>query len=354
MSLRSISRIEEALERLPALGNFTIMIDYFVDRFVRIDNLNDLVTLMKRKAELGGGSVRGISQTEVKGGNAVNLGYALGVFGANVNLIAIANSLPAEMLASTFSKFPNVNLQIVEGDPGYTIAFEFKEKGRHINVMISDVGDLGHFDGSALSRRGLDSVAKSKMVAVVNWAANSQGNDLCEKVFSLAKKKGVKTFFDPADVSGQEERLLELKRNVFDRGLVDHVSLNENEARVMSGVLLKNRLSSECSRQELCKASSVLSRGLGTVVDLHTRRFSICARGNEVVWESCYQVQQKTITGAGDVWAAADLAGYLTKLQDSERLRFANAAAGLYVSRSTAATPSLKEIFGFMKKNHAH
>ena len=83
---------------MPKLGKITVMIDYFVDRFVRINNLNELISLMKKKSSAGGGSVRGINQTEVKGGNAVNIGYALGVFRANVNLVAIANSLPTEML----------------------------------------------------------------------------------------------------------------------------------------------------------------------------------------------------------------------------------------------------------------
>ncbi len=353
LSSEQISRIETALERLPRLGKIAVMIDYFVDRFVRINNFNELVSLMKKKGEAGGGSVRGINQTEVKGGNAVNIGYALGVFGANVNLLAIANSLPREMLSSTFSKFNNVNLQIIEGKAGYTTAFEFREKGRHINVMISDTGDLNSFDGSSLSQENIESVKQSDIVAVVNWAANKEGNYLCENVFSLAKENGAKTFFDPADVSGQKEKLLGLKRSVFDKGLVDYVSLNENEARVISKVLFRHNLSRAYSREELKKTARILSEGIGATVDIHTRTLSVSAR-DEVVSDNCYRVKQETITGAGDVWGAADLAGYLTKLQDSDRLLFANAAAGLYVSRDSGETPSLKEVFGFMKKSRAH
>jgi ribokinase len=354
LSHKSISRIEESLEKLPKLGEITVMIDYFVDRFVRIKNLNELVALVKKKGKAGGGSVRGINQTEVKGGNAVNMGYALGVFRANVNLVAIASSLPAEMLSSTFRKLPNVNMQIVEGKPGYTVAFEFKEKGRHVNVMISETGDLNRFDGTKLSRENLDSVARSEIVAMVNWAANTKGNELCAKVFTLAKRHGAKTFFDPADVSGLEERLVGLKQMVFDKGLVDYVSLNENEARVISKVLFKNNLPHTFSHEDLKKTAAILSEGTGSTVDLHTRELSVCARGNDIVSQNCYRVQQKTITGAGDVWAAADLAGYLTKLQDSDRLQFANSAAGLYVSRISAISPSLKEIFRFMRDNRVH
>jgi sugar/nucleoside kinase (ribokinase family) len=349
-----ISRIEQAVEGLPQLGKITVMIDYFVDRFVRINNFNELVNLMKKKGKAGGGSVRGISQAEVKGGNAVNIGYTLGVFKANVNLLAIASSLPAEVLRSTFKRFANVDLQIIEGKEGYTTAFEFKESGRHINVMISDTGELNSFDGSRLSKDNLDSVSRSDIVSVVNWAANTKGNLLCEKVFSLAKKAGVKTFFDPADVSGQKEKLQELKRCVFDRELVDHVSLNENEARIVSSDLFRHYLSRDYSDRELEKTASILSEGIGATVDIHTHKLSVSACGGEMVSQNCYRVKQETITGAGDVWAASDLVGYLTKMQDSDRLLFANSAAGLYVSRVSAETPSLKEIFGFMKKNRVH
>ncbi|MGA2876407.1 MAG: carbohydrate kinase family protein [Nitrososphaerales archaeon] len=354
MSSESISRIENALGRLSRLGRITVMTDYFVDRLVRIKNFDELVSLMKKKGETGGGSVRGVNQIEVKGGNAVNIGYTLGIFGANVNMLAIANSLPREMLASIFSKFKNVNLQIIEGKAGYTTAFEFKEKGRHVNVMISDTGDLNSFDGTRLSKQNIESVKHSDIVAVVNWAANKEGNHLCEKVFTLAKKNGVKTFFDPADVSGQNEKLLGLKRSVFDKGLVDYVSLNENEARIVSGVLFKHNLSRAYSSEELKKTAKILSEGIGATVDIHTHTMSVSARGEDLISDNCYHVKQETITGAGDVWGAADLAGYLAKLQDSDRLLFANAAAGLYVSRESAETPPLKEIFGFMKNRRVH
>jgi ribokinase len=346
---RSASYVIESVKTLPKLGAISVMVDYFVDRFVRIDSLDELSALMRSKAEQGGGSVRGISQTEVKGGNAVNLAYALGVFGANVNLLAVANSLPAEMLRSIFADLPNVNLQIVEGNAGYTVAFEFKRR-RHVNVMISDAGDLGRLDFKKLSRKNLESLNQSEIVAVVNWAANSLGNEFCEKVFTQAKRSGAKTFFDPADVTGLEGRLRILKKSIFDKGLVDYVSLNENEARIMSKALFKHDLPSSCTLADLKVASAILSDGFGSIVDLHTRRHSVSANNREVVSEKCYQVNQKTITGAGDVWAAADLAGYLAKLQDSERLRFANAAAGLYVSRESALPPKLSEVCKFMRQ----
>jgi len=352
---KTLSRIVERLRHLSSLGKISVMPDYFVDRFVRFDSLDNLVAKMKRRGIVGGGgSIRGIRQTELKGGNAVNIGYALGVLGTNVNLIAIADSFAADILRSTFSKLPNVDLQIVNGKPGYTTAFEFEARGRHVNVMISDVGDLAHFDGTKFSRRNLKSIARSDIVAVVNWSANRKGNNLCKKVFSLAKKNGAKTLFDPADVSGQKHLLPELKRAVFDERLVDYISLNENEARIISGVLFNHKLPRVYSEIELKKTAKMLSEGTGSTVDLHTRELSISANGNEVVSKPCHRIKQKTVTGAGDVWAAADIAGYLTEMNIEDRLSFANSAAGLYVSKESAATPSLSELIHFMEANRNH
>ena len=175
------------------------------------------------------------------------------------------------------------------------------------------------------------------------------------EIYTLAKKNGVKTFFDPADVSGQKEKSSRFETVwSLTEGLVDYVSLNENEARIMSGVLFRHNLSRTYSREDLKKTARILSEGIGATVDIHTRTLSVSAKGDEVFSKNCYHVKQETITGAGDVWAAADLAGYLTKLQDSDRLLFANSAAGLYVSRESAETPSLNEVFAFMKENRDH
>lgn len=330
------------------------MIDFFVDRFVRFENLDDLVSAIRRKGEQGGGSVRGIRQEEAKGGNAVNLAYALGVFGAEVNLLAVANSLSAEILLATFRNLPNVHIQTIQGDPGYTIALEYRLKSRRVNVMISDPGDLGNFDGTKLSDSNLYQVSHSKIVAIVNWAVNAKGNELCRKVFSLAKKHGALTFFDPADLTGQQIRLKELKQLVFDSGLVDYVSLNENEAREMSKTLFRHNLPHNYTTQDLKKAAAILSDGFGSVVDLHTSKFSVSARGRDVVSEGCLRVAQKTITGAGDIWAAANLAGHLAGLKGSDRLIFANTAAGIYVSREDAIAPTLDEVYRTIRDNYNH
>jgi ribokinase len=341
--------MRSSLTALGRSGSVSVLPDYFVDRLVKIESIDELISAIKKKSlEGGGGSIRGVSQAEVKGGNAVNLGYALGKFGARVNLLAIAESLPAETLRSTFQAFPNVKLIIVPGRNGFTIALEFFEHGRHVNVMVSDTGDLGRFDGSAIDRDTLESISAARIVALVNWAANEGGNELCSKVFSSAKKQGALTFLDPADVARLSRNIPELKEKVFDKGLVDYMSLNDNELRIFCKVLLSHSLPQDYSRVDLERAVRLLSDVSHARVDLHTRSLSISCRSNDCLVVNCHKVNQKIVTGAGDVWDAGDIVGYLLGWKVEWRLRFANAAAGLYVSNEDAEPPTLEDVLRFI------
>jgi len=349
-SKNALERIEASLAKVPNSGSITVLPDYFVDRFVRVDNFDELAKAIDGKGEEGGGgSIRGVRQSEVKGGNAVNLAYALASLGANANLITIANSLPAEMLRSTFRKFPKVKLDIIEGNPGFTVALEFKKKERIVNVMVSDTGDLKDFDSSKIQESHLKKIADSEFVGLVNWGSISKGSELTESIFSFAKKNGTKTFFDPADVSEKAEDLPELKKKVLDKGLIQYFSMNDNEARMMSKVLAGHRLPQNYSEKDLNKTIQVLADLTGERVDVHTHRFCISCYRKECTLVQCNHVEQKTITGAGDVWDAADLIGYMTDLDDEDRLTLANGAAGLYVSRDSAIPPTTPEVIEFLR-----
>ncbi|MDG6999272.1 MAG: carbohydrate kinase family protein [Nitrososphaerota archaeon] len=347
----SITRIRTALSKLGQKGKVSVMPDYFVDRLVRINSLDILVDSIKAKsAEGAGGSIRGVPQFEVKGGNAVNLGYTLAKFGANVHVIAIANSLPAEALRSTFRGMSNSKLHIIEGKAGFTTSLEFEDAGRHVNVMISDAGDVQEFDGTRLLDEHWKAIGESQIVCVVNWAANKKGNALCERVFSFARQRGASTFFDPADVSGQLENILEFKKRILDERLVDTISLNENETRVLCKLLCDYNLPQHYSVEELKRAAFMLSEIAGSRIDLHTNKLSISCLQDDIDSVDCHKVVQKTVTGAGDVWDAADVCGYLMGLSVEDRLFFSNSAAGLYVSRETAESPTLDEVLAFLTK----
>lgn len=330
-----------------------VLPDFFIDRFVRLDyDFDDLGLEIKQKGdEGGGGSIRGIKQSEVKGGNAVNLAYALGSFGVKTNLITIANSLAADVLESAFRKIPQVSLDIIDGDPGYTVALEFKKNGRLVNVMVSDAGDLKNFDQRKLQDKHWSDMSRSNVISLVNWSAIGNATDLTESIFTFAKEKRIETFFDPADVMEKADDLPDLKRRVFDKGLVKYFSMNDNEARIISRVLAGHNLSQDYSSDDLTKTIRVLSDLTGGRVDIHTHRFSLSCLNNEVSLAECHKLVQKTITGAGDVWDAADIIGYRTGLEDEERLVLANGAAGLFVSREDAVPPIASEVIEFLQED---
>ncbi|HZW56394.1 MAG TPA: carbohydrate kinase family protein [Nitrososphaerales archaeon] len=343
-----ISKVKSLEARIKDLGAVSVLPDYFVDRFVKVGSIDGFFEALRNKGlEGGGGSIRGTVQNEAKGGNAVNLGYALGRLGGRVNLFAIADGLPAEMLRGTLSKVANVNLHLIKGRCGFTIAIEFNQNGRLVNAMVSDTGDLDRFDGTKINR--WDAIRSSRIVAVLNWAANKCGTDLCERVYSFAREHGIMTFFDPADLSELAYLLPEFKKRILERGLVDIISMNDNEARIMCRELGARRIPQSYDLMDLKQATSDLSQISGAVVDLHTRNFSLSAKSREVCSVPCHKVEQKIVTGAGDCWDAADIAGHLAEWQPSDRLAFANAAAGLYVSQEVASPPSLKEVCDFLK-----
>jgi ribokinase len=326
------------------------MPDFFLDRFVRINSVDELASMMKRKSRVsGGGSIRGIEQFETKGGNAVNLGYALARFGSKVSVITIADSTSEKLLRGLFHEYPSADVQVVRGKPGFTVAFEFKEGDRNVNVMVSDIGGVLEFGPEMLGTGQWKEISKSSVVCVVNWSANKKSNELCEAVFSSARRAKAKTFFDPADLAGETDRLAEFKRKVLDRNLVDVISLNENEARIIGKTLCNYSLPAHCSQAELKKAVALLANRLGTTVDLHTKQISFSSSEGSVTSVRCHKVDQRIVTGAGDVWDAADLVGYQCRISAEDRLALANAAAGLYVSRDTAECPSMQEVLAFLE-----
>jgi ribokinase len=349
----SIDELEAQLRSsflsLPSSGPISVLPDYFVDRFVKIQSIDDLLLAIKRKShEGGGGSLRGIPQFEGKGGNAVNVAFSLGKFGAQVNLLAIADSLAAETLRATFHSFPNVRLYIINGKTGYTIAFEFQDDGRPVNVMVSDTGALAEFDGLVIPDSTLNLICSGKIVSVVNWAANRKGNELCSRVYSRAKSAGASTFFDPADVAELSHNIPELKKKIFDRHLVDYISLNDNEIRIFCKILSNYSLPYDYSESDLRLGAKLISDMTDATIDVHTRTICLTCKSNECMSALCYNVPQRVVTGAGDVWDAADIVGHLLGWKAEWRLKFANAAAGFYVSREDPESPNFEQVLDFM------
>jgi ribokinase len=85
-------------------------------------------------------------------------------------------------------------------------------------------------------------------------------------------------------------------------------------------------------------------------VDLHTKPGAAWSNGNETAFAHSIKVEAKTITGAGDVWDAADMLGHLIGLEPAERLLFANCCASLYVRNPDGEPPEMNRVFELVER----
>lgn len=343
------SKICKLIKDNTDLGKVVILPDFFIDRFVKLKSLKDILEKVRIKIEYGGGSIRGVEQFECKGGNAVNIAYALGKLGVKVNLITLADNHSYNLLLKTFSELKNVELRVIKGKPGYTVALEFEESNRLVNVMLSDVGDIANFNPNLLSDYEFNKIREAKMVVVTNWAANYHfGTELALRVFEFGKGVGVKTLFSPADFTARLNEFKDVINLILKKGLVDVISVNENEAFGLAKLMNLEPLPSKFTKIDVEKIAKNLSIKLNTIVDLHTYICSATSNGKDTFCVPCFKVNQKVSTGAGDVWDAGNIFGYLANFEAEDRLILANACGAIYVSQ--ASPPNKDTVISFLQK----
>src|SRR5207249_3028338 len=116
------------------------------------------------------------------------------------------------------------------GTMSRTMSFETEHSGRRVNIMVSDPGSLSQFGPEKLSQEDKTLISEADFVCVLNWNQNKKGTELAEKVFSIAKNEGkAVTFFDPGDPALRVGEIEGLNERVLTPGLVDVLSVNENE-----------------------------------------------------------------------------------------------------------------------------
>lgn len=325
----------------------SVLPDFFFDRIISVPSIQDLTRRIGLKAQAGGGSLRGLKQVEMRGGNATNLAFAMSSLSARTTLYVVADS-NAQVVVS--QQPHGCKVRFLPGRPGYTTSLEFPFRGRTVNVMLSDVGDIANFDGARLTKKDMGELRKSDCLALVNWSANVKGNELARRVFSLPGRGRRLHFMDTADLSGAESRARVLIKKVIGRGLIDVLSLNENEARIMAKILSVRKLSQEYNRQEILNTSKEIHDSLSVTIDVHTPIGSASSSDQCEVWADSFGNVDGFVTGAGDVWDAGDILGHLLHFDDKDRLQFANACAYFYVKGEKERLPTLREVITFLRK----
>jgi len=341
--------IIEKLKQLSIVGSIVVMPDFFVDRIIRLESKENLFDTLTEKAELGGGSIRGVPTKDVKGGNAVNVAYCLAKLGAKVSLFTIADELGSTMIRQTFSQFGDkVTLRIASGRTGLTTAFEFPHEDTLVNVMVSDVGDNSNFGPERISAEADVAILKNADgVIVVNWASNLKGTELAE--FSFKNSPSAFHFLDPADI--------ETRKNDFRDSLgrlasvTDCLSINENECKSLADALGFGRLLGPTySADEVKAVARKIAQKVGISIDLHTKIGAAWSNGKESTFVYPIKVEARTQTGAGDSWDAADIVGYLAGLDPQQRLLFANCCASLYVRNPNGEPPTMNNVFELVER----
>lgn len=339
----------EKLRHLSTIGSIVVMHDFFVDRIIRLESKENLSGALSEKAKVGGGSIRGIPTTDVKGGNAVNIAYSLAKLGAKVSLFTVADEMGSIMIRQTFAQFGDkVTLRIANGRTGLTTCFEFPHEDTRVNVMVSDVGDNESFGSERINSEADRTILKNADgVMVVNWATNINGTELAE--FSFKNSPSAFHFLDPADIETRKHDFRDSLAKLS--GVTDCLSINENECNSLADALgFGQVLGCVYSVAEVKQAAKRISESVGISTDLHTKVGAAWSNGKESAFAHAIKVDAKRLTGAGDTWDAADIIGYLAGLHPQERLLFANCCASLYIRDPNGEPPSMNKAFEMIER----
>jgi len=333
-----------------------VMPDFFHDRLINLDygaaRFSSIIAdVTKRK----GGSIDGIAQTDMRGGNAVNTASALAALGAKVTPIVCTNKLGLQQIKFYLKRY-RVDLSHVKitERASITTALELKTENGKANVMLRDLGALADFGPLDLTDRDYELIENADYVCLFNWAGTKKyGTTLAETVFRRAKAKGKgNTYYDTADPTPNRDKIPELMEKVLKTPQVDVLSLNENEAICYAALL--NKAISEKQKKlrfdELAmEAARVLAKHLPARIDLHTTAFSATVTKKNEVVVPAFKVKALRATGAGDAWNAGNILGDGNALSDECRLVLANAVSACYLSDPQGMHPTRRKLVEFIE-----
>jgi sugar/nucleoside kinase (ribokinase family) len=321
------------------------MPDFFLDYVLSFPGkLDDMTKVMSEVAERGGGNILGWKHLVGRGGNSSNFSAQLSRLGANVTPVIETDEF-GKLALSQFLKGTDLSHVSNTGLLSRTLAFEAEYSGRRVNIMASDPGSLANFGPEKLSETDKTLISEAEFVCVFNWNQNLKGTELAQEVFQTVKEngKGI-TFFDPGDPSSKKSQLPTLNDRVLSKGLVDVLSVNENELTQLGHAAGAETSGLEGEEEDpLFQAGSVFSM-FGGRVDLHTPEFSATFVDGQRERVLCAPTSPLKVTGAGDAWNAGDVFGQAMGMGHKERLVFANATAAAYMKRSDLEPSSLTEI----------
>jgi sugar/nucleoside kinase (ribokinase family) len=341
---RLASDLKERLVKNPGF-KVVAMPDFFLDYILAFPGeLNEMTGAMTDVAGRGGGNIVGWTHLVGRGGNASNFSAQLSRLGVNVVPVIETDEF-GRMALAQFLKDVDLSHVTTTGSLSKTLALEAEHSGRRVNIMASDPGSLSSFGPEKLAEKDKELICEADFVCVFNWNQNLKGTELAEEVFQIAKNEGRGvTFFDPGDPTSRAVEIPKLNEHVLSKGLVDVLSVNENELTQLASAIGEKTDGFEGEEENpLFHAASVFSM-LGSRVDLHTPGFSATFIDGQRERALCASTLPVKVTGAGDAWNAGDIFAQGIGIGHRDRLMFANATAAAYVRRRDLDPCSLTEI----------
>jgi sugar/nucleoside kinase (ribokinase family) len=182
---------------------------------------------------------------------------------------------------------------------------------------------------------------------------NRKGTELAEGVFKYCKENSnARTFFDPADLWPRREELPELVRRILRTDLLDFLAVNDNEAVMIARTLGKARKTHE--KKSGLEAGRTIGEYTPTKVYVHTANYSASFDSHHISIAPTFEVNVSRGTGAGDSWNAGILMAESLRLEDEEKLLFANAVAARYISQPDRAFATMDDVVRFLRgRRHA-
>lgn len=353
-----VDELEEFLKSQFKEFNVVVMPDFFLDRLLILNQrIKVFSERLGKVAEKKGGSIDGVTQMELRGGNAINTASALAALGVSVTPIICTNRLGLQLIRFYLKpyKVDFSHFKIFD-EASITTALEFESASGKVNVMLRNVGALSGFGPQHLEENDFKAIENSDYVCVFNWAGTKQfGTELAREVFHGVKTKGRgKTYYDTADPNPNVQEIPELMEDVLQGKHLDILSLNENEAVCYADQLGSGAKKSGKSQriEELSKKSAkFLASHLSARIDLHTTGFAATFTKEGETTVPVFKVPVLRATGAGDAWNAGNILGDAHGLSDSCRLALANAVAAYYVSSQNGSHPTRKQLARFCKKH---
>ncbi len=355
MEILDYSALIHILEHIPSVPAPVILPDFFVDHFVITDDLETFISRLRLLAEQGGGNLMGTRHLIRRGGNAVNTASALFALGIRPVLIAKTDPRGLGLLKGLVD--PQLDLTHIHTDGmlSATVSIEADYQGRRVNLMVSDSGSVADFSLSDLNESDIECIRRAPLVALLCLNHNRLAPSLAGDLFSMVRSQShAITFMDIGDPSGNPSIVKPIVDNVLMEGLVDVLSMNENEAGWFARALDPNysRWTDLVAHPDRwLSAAEYISSMIDVQVDLHTHHFAASSRDGVSVVVPAFDVAPHVVCGAGDAWNAGDICGNILHLNTRDRLTLANAVAALYVSGREAMHPSSKDVVSFLRSS---